>query len=83
MGPTSRLCVGCGAIELATCDRRTNDLGKGLRSARNGAAGNNRPHSFVKNPIEIPRRESPMNNIVYIVGLVVIVIAVLSFFGLR
>jgi small-conductance mechanosensitive channel len=28
-------------------------------------------------------RENLMNNIIYIVGLVVIVIAVLSFFGLR
>jgi hypothetical protein len=29
------------------------------------------------------RKEPVMNNIIYIVGLVVIVIAVLSFFGLR
>jgi len=29
------------------------------------------------------RKETPMNNIIYIVGLVVVVIAVLSFFGLR
>lgn len=28
-------------------------------------------------------KETPMSNIVYIVGLVVIVLAVLSFFGLR
>jgi hypothetical protein len=31
----------------------------------------------------IPREGHLMNNIIYIVGLVVIVIAVLSFFGLR
>jgi hypothetical protein len=29
------------------------------------------------------REENAMNNIIYIVGLVVVVIAVLSFFGLR
>jgi hypothetical protein len=29
------------------------------------------------------RRANTMNNIVYIVGLIVIVIAILSFFGLR
>jgi hypothetical protein len=29
------------------------------------------------------RREAWMNNIIYIVGLVVVVLAVLSFFGLR
>ena len=29
------------------------------------------------------RKEPLMNNIIYIVGLVVVVIAVLSFFGLR
>ena len=32
----------------------------------------------------VTHRESmPMNNIIYIVGLIVVVIAVLSFFGLR
>ena len=30
-----------------------------------------------------PKRENIMNSIIYIVGLVVVVIAVLSFFGLR
>jgi hypothetical protein len=30
----------------------------------------------------LKRKGSPMNNIIYVVGLVVIVIAVLSFFGL-
>jgi hypothetical protein len=30
-----------------------------------------------------PKQEIRMNNIIYLVGLVVIVIAVLSFFGLR
>jgi len=30
-----------------------------------------------------PEEENNMNNIVYIVGLIVIVIAILSFFGLR
>jgi hypothetical protein len=29
------------------------------------------------------RKEASMNNIIYIVGLVVVVVAVLSFFGLR
>ncbi len=29
------------------------------------------------------RKENPMNGIIYIVGLVVIIIAALSFFGLR
>lgn len=29
------------------------------------------------------RKETLMNNIIYIVGLVVVIIAVLSFFGLR
>jgi hypothetical protein len=29
------------------------------------------------------RRRNEMNNIIYIVGLIVVVIAVLSFFGLR
>jgi hypothetical protein len=29
------------------------------------------------------RKGSPMNNIIYIVGLIVIVVAVLGFFGLR
>jgi hypothetical protein len=28
-------------------------------------------------------KESPVNNLIYLVGLVVVVIAVLSFFGLR
>jgi hypothetical protein len=31
----------------------------------------------------IPRQRSPMNSIVYIVGAVVIIVAILSFFGLR
>lgn len=30
-----------------------------------------------------PRKEHLMNNIVYIVGAIVIIIAILSFFGLR
>jgi hypothetical protein len=30
-----------------------------------------------------PRKEDSMNNVIYIVGLIVVVIAVLSFFGLR
>lgn len=30
-----------------------------------------------------PRRKALMNNIIYIVGFVVVVVAVLSFFGLR
>ena len=30
-----------------------------------------------------PEKDSAVNNIIYIVGLVVVVIAVLSFFGLR
>lgn len=29
------------------------------------------------------RKETLMNNIIYIVGLVVVIIAVMSFFGLR
>jgi hypothetical protein len=29
------------------------------------------------------KRRSPMNQIIYIVGLIVVVVAVLSFFGLR
>lgn len=29
------------------------------------------------------RKETQMNNIIYLVGLVVVVIAILSFFGLR
>jgi hypothetical protein len=29
------------------------------------------------------RKKAPMNNVIYIVGLVVVVVAVLSFFGLR
>ncbi|HEX7810278.1 MAG TPA: hypothetical protein VF460_00090 [Burkholderiales bacterium] len=32
---------------------------------------------------QLPERGNSMNNIVYIVGLIVIVIAILSFFGLR
>jgi hypothetical protein len=32
---------------------------------------------------QLPSKGLPMNSIVYIVGLVVIVIAVMSFFGLR
>lgn len=30
-----------------------------------------------------PRKENRMNSIVYLVGLIVIIIAILSFFGLR
>ncbi len=30
-----------------------------------------------------PRRETPMNGIIYLVGLVVVILAILSFFGLR
>lgn len=30
-----------------------------------------------------PAKGNPMNNIIYIVGLIVVIIAVLSFFGLR
>jgi hypothetical protein len=33
--------------------------------------------------VGIPPKESPMNSIVYLVGAVVIILAVLSFFGLR
>jgi hypothetical protein len=33
--------------------------------------------------LQVPSKRQSMNNIVYIVGLVVIVIAVLGFFGLR
>jgi hypothetical protein len=47
--------------------------------ARNhsGPAAFSSPHNHLL------RRTHPMNSIVYIVGAVVIVIAVLSFFGLR
>ncbi|PYE29622.1 hypothetical protein C8J32_1011495 [Rhizobium sp. PP-CC-3A-592] len=38
-----------------------------------------RNHAFVT----CQTREPVMNNIIYIVGLVVVVLAVLSFFGLR
>lgn len=34
-------------------------------------------------PLHTRTKEFPMNSIIYIVGLVVVVIAVLSFFGLR
>jgi hypothetical protein len=33
--------------------------------------------------VQRPQRRFGVNNIIYIVGLVVVVIAVLSFFGLR
>lgn len=46
--------------------------------------GNHRTPPRVLIPAQPPqRRAHPMNSIVYIVGAVVIVIAVLSFFGLR
>jgi hypothetical protein len=34
-------------------------------------------------PPRVPPTESAMNNIIWIVGAVVVVIAILSFFGLR
>jgi hypothetical protein len=33
--------------------------------------------------VQIPQRYEPMNNIIYLVGLVVVILAVLAFFGLR
>ena len=30
-----------------------------------------------------PARDTPMNNIIYIIGLIVVVLAILAFFGLR
>ena len=51
--------------------------------------GTKSPHAAEKLFVSAPRypRTEPehntMNNIIYIVGLVVVVIAVLSFFGLR
>jgi hypothetical protein len=37
----------------------------------------------IPRPAPVPGRSLPMNGIIYLVGLVVVVIAVLSFFGLR
>ena len=35
------------------------------------------------NPKRVQEGKSPMNGIIYLVGLVVVILAVLSFFGLR
>jgi hypothetical protein len=32
---------------------------------------------------EHPKRSSPMRNIIYIIGLIVVILAILSFLGLR
>jgi hypothetical protein len=52
--------------------------GEQSRRVRNGFKSFGTPINF-----QLPERGNSMNNIVYIVGLIVIVIAILSFFGLR
>ena len=39
--------------------------------------------SAARNPVRHQEEGNGMNNIIYIVGLVVIIVAILSFFGLR
>ena len=40
-------------------------------------------HRALMGPYREQQQEFSMNNIIYIVGLIVVVIAVLSFFGMR
>lgn len=72
-GPTARQCA-------AMCVRGTRSMsqrGACCRSVQNGTKRG------ITRLLHVKRREPVMNNIIYIVGLVVVVLAVLSFFGLR
>jgi hypothetical protein len=47
------------------------------------AATKARNHGLLSHPERQPRRAQNMNGIIYLVGLVVVILAILSFFGLR
>ena len=38
---------------------------------------------FVSAIVKITERELPMNGLIYLIGLIVVIMAILSFFGLR
>jgi hypothetical protein len=46
--------------------------------------GNNSPGArFFAQPALMAARSAPMNGIIYLIGLIVVIMAILSFFGLR
>ena len=62
------------------------DSGTGNRPRRNGATElfRNPPvHGGSEAGLGHPPKEHPMNGIIYLIGLIVVIMAILSFFGLR
>jgi hypothetical protein len=83
-GPVIQRNSGCDGPQAGSArdrDRLAHDIGNvGKNTQRHG-----RPWNYYSGVPLFPRswQEAAMNGIIYLIGLIVVILAILSFFGLR